>query len=370
MITPRRNMNQAQRTAANAEPTRYGRIRLDKNERNIPFSEALLERIRAQITSERISAYPECWPVYLKVAEHLGVPVDHLLLHMGSEQAIKLIFETYIQEDDQVLLHQPGFAMYPVYSHIYKARVHSLDYDADLHFDWDAFIGRIAAPLRMVVVENPNGIVGHPVPREVLLRILDRAKEAGAFVVVDEAYHMFHSGSAVDLVLEHDNLIITRSFSKAFGLAGLRAGCLVSRPENIAQLCTLKPAYELTSLTAMILLELFNAPDEIQAHVEEVLASRAHFEAGVKALGFETTPSAANFLTFRLGRELTEPWREKLAQEGILVRQPFREERLSDWIRVSIGTRAVHDRVLLILGQLVTNRPGRQGALGAPPERA
>jgi len=368
MITPRRNMNQAQRTAANAEPTRYGCIRLDKNERNTPFSEALLERIRAKITSERISAYPECWPVYVRMAEHLGLPADHLLLHMGSEQAIKLIFETYIQEGDRVLLHRPGFAMYPVYSHIYKAEAISLDYDAGMHLDWDEFLRRIAAPLRMVVVENPNGIVGHPVPREVLLQILIKAREVGAFVVVDEAYHMFHSGSAVELVDDFDNLIITRSFSKAFGLAGLRAGCLISQPENIVHLCTLKPAYELTSLTAMILLELLNAPEEIAANVAEVLASRNRFEAGIQALGFETTPSAANFLTFRLGKTLAEAWRERLAAEGILVRQPFREETLSDWVRVSIGSQDVHDRALRILGELVNDPKAWDTTASTSPE--
>jgi histidinol-phosphate aminotransferase len=301
-------------------------------------------------------AYPECWPVFEKTAAHIGVPVDHILLHMGSEQAIKLVFETYIRPGDKVLLHLPGYAMYPVFSALYQAEIESQEYDAELRFDWEQYLRRIQPGLRMVVVENPNGFLGNAIDMATLERIIARAQACDTLVLVDEAYYLFHRETAVPLLEKFDNLIITRSFSKAFGLAGLRAGCLVSRPGLITDLTKLKPAYELTSISAMILEELLDHPEEYNSFADETRQCLADFKDGVEALGFATSDSVANFLTIRLGQEIAEAWRVELARRNMLIRRPFREQHLRDWVRISTAAPAVQQEALQVLRDIVSAR--------------
>ena len=359
MIKPKEHLKDIKRTPLGDEPPRLGKIRLDRNERNQSFSPALMERIRLRLTDQLLMTYPECQPVHRKVAAHIGVPEDWLQLHMGSEQAIKLVFETYIKPGDRVLLHLPGYAMYPVFARLFQAKVESQSYGFELNFDWDEFIGRISPGLRMVVVENPNGLLGKPITMETLTRLLAHAAACGALVVVDEAYHLFHSATALPLLQQFDNLIITRSFSKAFGLAGLRAGCLVSRPENIAGLFSFKPAYELTSVTAMVLEEMLDHPAEYQGFARETAESLAEFKAGIEALGFQASDSVANFMTVRIGRELAEQWRVALAREDILIRRPFREPYLNEWVRISTASAEVLRHVIEVLRGLLAEQRNR-----------
>ncbi|MBA4358748.1 MAG: hypothetical protein C0405_13595, partial [Desulfovibrio sp.] len=156
MIEPKTHLKDIDRTQLCAEPSRLGKARLDRNDRNQPFSAAFMDRIRTRLTSDLITAYPECWTAHAKVAEFTGVPEDCIQLHMGSEQTIKLVFETFIRPGDRILLHQPGYTMYPVDAQLYQAEVESQSCDADLSFDWEEYLGRIRPGLRMVVVENPN----------------------------------------------------------------------------------------------------------------------------------------------------------------------------------------------------------------------
>jgi histidinol-phosphate aminotransferase len=356
MIKAKEHLAALERTPTNAEPSRFGKIRLDRNDRNQPFGPAFMARIRERLTDELIMAYPECWPVFQKTAVHIGVPVDHVLLHMGSEQAIKLVFETYIRPGDKVLLHLPGYAMYPVFARLYQAEVESQPCDSELGFDWEQYLGRIQPGLRMVVLENPNGFLGNPVDMGTVERIVAKAQSCGALALVDEAYYLFHRETAVPLLEKYDNLVITRSFSKAFGLAGLRAGCLISRPENIKNLTKLKPAYELTSVTAMILEELLDHPEEYEGFAQETRNCLADFKAGVEALGFATSNSVANFLTIRLGRDLAEAWRNELAKRNMLIRRPFREEHLRDWVRISTASPALQEQALQVLRDIINAR--------------
>ena len=232
MVEPKKHLKNVSRSMPFDEPTRLFKQRLDRNERNQAFSEEFIERVRKKITGELLMTYPETGRLYEKVAAHLGVDRDRVILSNGSEQTIKLVFETYIEPGDVVLLHNPGYAMYPVYSQLFQAKVVSQGHDIALRFDWDEYIKKISPETRMVVIENPNGFLGTPTPLDVQHMLIQRAWDYDALVLVDEAYFLFNDESVVDWVDQYNNLIVTRTFSKAFGLAGLRVGYLVSAPKK------------------------------------------------------------------------------------------------------------------------------------------
>lgn len=353
MIAPKKHLELVERISA-AEPSRLFQQRLDRNERNQPFSPAFLQRIKDRLSDEHFMTYPETGPVYERMAQWLGLPREWIMLHPGSEQAIKCVFETYIDPGQRVLLHAPGFAMYPVYAKMFQAEVTALAYDSDLNLDWGRFLDEIRPGLRMVVVENPNGFLGVSPSTELVREVCERAREHGVLALVDEAYFHFHDDTAAGWLGEFDNLVITRTFSKAFGLAGLRFGYLLSQPQNIAALMKFRPAYEFTSFTGLVVEELLADLGEMERYVAETRRNLKSLREGFAALGIETSDAKANFLAARIGDpELCEQLRVNLREQGILIRRPFREPELKDWVRLSTAPPEVQEKLLGELARLL-----------------
>lgn len=328
--------------------------RLDRNERNQPFSDEFMEHIKNRITGEIFMVYPEVEPVYEHVAEWLQIDSNRLIFHSGSSETIKSVFETYISPGDRVLLHFPGYAMYEVYCKLFQAVVVSQYFDPELQFDWEAFQEKIDNRTRMVVVENPNGFVGVAPTMAVLEGLVKKARDVGSIILVDEAYYHFHAETVAPLIDAYDNLIISRSFSKVFGIAGLRAGYLISRPENIACLRKVRPMHELTSMTALVIVELLNYPGELENYLRDTKRNLASFRQGLAALGIASSDSQANFLAVRLGEpRIHNELRAALWQQNILIRRPFREEALKEWVRIATAPPPVQEVVLGELGKIL-----------------
>lgn len=349
MISARSHLYNVYRSSE-TEPSRLHKQRLDRNERNQPFSDEFMEHIKSRITGELFMTYPEVDPVYEKVAEWLKVDSDRLIFHSGSSETIKAVFETYISPGDRILLHFPGYAMYEVYCKLFQAEAVSQYFDAELQFDWEAYQGKIDNRTRMVVVENPNGFVGVAPTMAQLEGLIKKARDVGSIILVDEAYYHFHNETVAPLIDAYDNLIISRSFSKVFGLAGLRAGYLISRPENIVSLRKVRPMHELTSMTALMIVELLNHPEELENYLRDTKRNLASFRQGLAALGLASSESKANFLAARLGApRIHDELRTALWQQNILIRRPFREEALKEWVRIATAPPPVQE---IVLGEL------------------
>jgi histidinol-phosphate aminotransferase len=335
MIKPRENIRNLVRISEK-KPSRMFKNRLDQNERNQPFSQKFIEDIKNEITGELFMVYPELDVVYDKMAKWLNIKNEQLMLHTGSDQAIKAVFETYIDPGDKVLLHYPGFAMYEVYCKMFQAQIVSQYFDSELNFDWDAYVKKITNDIRMVVVENPNGFLGVKTPMNKLNIIVQKAKKTGSLVLVDEAYYHFHNETALKWINKYDNLIIARTFSKALGLAGLRVGYLVSNSENIDYLRRVKPTFEITSFTALVVLEILKNSNELTSYIDDTKKNLKTLRQGFAELGISTSDSKANFIAVKLGNQrIHDELREALAEKDILIRRPFREENLKEWVRIS-----------------------------------
>ena len=360
MIKPRPNLETLERVSS-YEPSRLFKHRLDRNERNQPFSAKFIESIKSQLSGELFMVYPELDRIYQRIAEWLQLDTDHIMLHSGSEQTIKAVFETYINAGDRVLLHFPGFVMYKVYCNMFQAQVVEQYFDVDLHFDWQAYADKISDDIRMVVLENPNGFVGIAPSVAEMRLVVEKAAQVGAIVLVDEAYYHFHQVTAADWIEEFDNLIITRTFSKAFGLAGLRAGYLLSTPANIANLKKVRPAYEINSVTALVVAELLNNLEEVNTYLEDTRKNLFDLRRVLGELGITSSDSRANFLAVRLGKaENHERLRAALAIQDILIRRPFREPFLHEWVRISTAPPAIQDILLQEIRRIVKS-PGERG---------
>lgn len=327
--------------------------RLDRNERNFPFSDSFRKSLNGIFSDDLLQVYPETDSLTEAVAQYVGVASDKIFLNSGSDQVIKTIFETYISPGERVLLHKPGFALYDVYPKFQQAETESVYCASDLSFDWNQFVEKITPSIRMVVLENPNGFLGTVIPDDVLRRILKKTHELGIVLVLDEAYYHFYCTPSVDWLAQYDNLIIVRTFSKALGLAGLRCGYAISRPENINNLRRLGPVFPVSSAAIGIVQLLLKFPDELESYLKANLKSLAHYKQKAREAGLGISESRANFVAFRFSNpEIVEKLRVKLQDRKILIRRPFREEHLKTWVRVATAPLPIQELFFELLGQL------------------
>ena len=348
MISPKPNIGKVVRIQDN-ESSRFYKVRMDRNERTHPFSDKFIKSLKDSLDGEILMTYPELGPLYEKFAGFLRQPKERLLFHTGSDLCIKAIFETYISPHDKILLHKPGYAMFQVYSNIFEANVVFQDFDSNLDFDYDRYINNINNSFKLAVLENPNGFVGVAPTKEILHSFINKCEEEGVIAIVDEAYFFFHNITAADLLDIYENLIIIRTFSKAFGLAGLRAGYILSREENIKQISKVKPMYELNSFAILVINKLLNNEKELFMFVETTSKNLQYFKNGFAELGIETSKSVANFIAARIGKYISETeLRGRLQKEGILIRRPFAEPHLGEWTRIGAAP-IQHERQVLDL---------------------
>ncbi len=353
IIRPKESIDQLIRVSEK-EPSRLYKHRMDRNERTHPFSQSFMSHIKETLTDEILMAYPEPEPLYMMFSEWLGIHRDQLLFFSGSDLSIKAVFETYIRPDDLILMHSPSYAMYQVYANMFQAHVENVQYDSDLRLDLDCFIDTLSKKHRMVVIENPNGFIGNKHPMNAIKELIAKADSLGVLVLVDEAYFHFIDETAVDFIETFDNLIITRTFSKAFGLAGLRAGYLVSNRKNIDYLYRVKPMHELNSMAIFMITELLEDQDELKRFITECKKSLEYLKLGLNQLDIDTSDSCANFLAARFADKIDSlEAKKQLEQYNFLIRRPFREAHLKDWTRIGTAPLRVEEEFLNKISKLI-----------------
>src|SRR6266700_224083 len=196
-------------------------LRLDFNENTLACSPTVRE-VLGSISAGALTRYPEREPIEAIVAAHLGLPSAQLALTNGVDEAIHVLFEAFLDDGDELLLPVPTYTMYEVYASATDARVIATQSGDDLQFPFERLLDAITPRTKIVAIANPNSPAGSVASREQIVEIARRA--AQAIVLVDEAYFHFHGETVMDLVGVQPNLVVARTFSNAYGLAGLRVG--------------------------------------------------------------------------------------------------------------------------------------------------
>jgi histidinol-phosphate aminotransferase len=317
---------------------RTGMFRMDRNERTWPFPQTIVDEIKQNITSEVLTNYPEIDSLYNEMAEYLGISTDELIFHTGSDLVIKSIFETYIQKDDKVLMPRPSYAMYGVYANMYQAKTLQQRYDQNLKFDLDEYCAQIKKESpKLVIIENPSGFIGNSYTAIEIEQIIQAAESVNALIVVDEAYIDYINESVLPFITKYPNLIIVRTMSKAWGLAGLRVGYAVSVKENIQDLFKVKPMHQLTQVSVIAARVLLRNSNMIPAYVAEVNQVREYFKGQLRKMDIETSDSRTHFVTAKLGDKVClDDFRACAREKKYLLRRPFSEEELNKWVRIGL----------------------------------
>lgn len=299
-------------------------IRLDRNERPVSWPEDIWREIQKIITPDVILSYPEIGKLYLKLAATLKVDADMLLLSHGSDVGLKSIFEAYIKEGDEALSLSPSYAMYPVYAQMVGAKPVEVAFDEDLSMPFDKIIRAISDRTRIICLANPNQPIERVFSKGELTEIALLSSKKDFILVVDEAYYYFYSETFSGSISEYPNLIISRSFSKVFGLAGLRAGLIISNKGIINGLKKVKPISEINNVAVKLIDYFLDHMDIIYAYANDVRLGRNIVQERARKLNIRSFGEAGNSLLLEFAdadkvREIVA----KAGQSGYLLKGPF-----------------------------------------------
>lgn len=314
---------------------------LDKNENTDPILQAVVFRALAEMDPLAVATYPDATPFYYKLAEYLEVSHRSLVLGQGSDGVIGVVFRAFIKPGDAVLLTQPTYAMYQVYADMSGAATVALEYRAGENgpsLESRAVIEHIRKSRpKLICLPNPDSPTGTVIAPDELRDIIRTALDVGSLILVDEAYYPFYSHTVVPWINEFPNLIVVRTFSKAWGITGLRLGYGIARPNIVAMLQKFRPNYEANTMALAIAQRMITDFDpEMRASVARLNCGRDAFVSAMKELGLRTFQSQGSFCHVAFGSS-AERVHESL-RDIVLYRKDFNVPCLNGFSRFSSTT--------------------------------
>lgn len=318
-------------------------IKLASNENPAPPLEAIVDAIAAAARGANRYADHRATAVREALAAKLGVGVDHITVGNGTVGLLQQICLSYVDPGDEVVYPWRSFEVYPVYTQLAGGIAMTVPLAADLGFDVDAIVDAVGERTKLVFLATPNNPIGTAMTTRELRSVLERVG-TDVIVCIDEAYREFldpgFGDPVTELLPEFPNAIVTRTMSKAHGLAGVRVGYAVGHPDVIATIDKTLVPFAVNALAQAAALAALEHDDEVRRAVDAILAERARVEVELAAAGWTFPNHQANFVWLATG-ERTDQVTLELERRGVVVR-PFSGEG----IRVTIGSPAENDRFL------------------------
>ncbi len=320
-------------------------LRLDFNENTFAPSPRVIERLR-QTTSEGLTKYPEREPMEQVVAAHFGLQAGQVLLTNGVDEAIHLVCTAFLDPEDEALIATPTFFMYDVSIMMMTPGLRRVQSDASLEFPFERFLEAINERTKLIIIASPNNPTGAVVSREHLLAVAAAAPHA--VVMVDEAYFHFHGESTFADIETTPNLIVARTFSKAYGLANLRIGMLAGNAELLSYVRKVTSPYNVNGVALDCLPIALGDEGYVAWYADQVRVGRERTMDELRALGVAFFPSQANFVLMNIGPKHAELV-DAMRRHGVLLRDRSTDPGCAGFVRITIG---IEEHVTLGLAAL------------------
>ncbi len=330
--TPRRAVQEM----APYNPPLEGRgqkLRLDFNENVTGCSPKVLEVLRTVANRGFVATYPEYAEARRRLGAHLGVDGDQVIIGAGTDEVINAVMHAYVDPGDEVIIPTPSFSMFKFYAQLVGGVPVPVPYkQPDLGFPVSELIAAIGKRTRVICIASPNNPTGGVLGLEQAEQILAAAD--GCAVLIDEAYFDFHGETAVGMIERWPNLFVARTFSKAYGMAGMRVGVLASQLDNIAIARKGQSPYGVNSLAIRCAVAAIEDQGYVREYVRQVLQARELLCAAFEELEIRYWPSRANFVLFEVGGTAAAVC-AALSEQGILIRDQSRH--IPGAVRVTVG---------------------------------
>ncbi|MCA9207812.1 MAG: histidinol-phosphate transaminase [Planctomycetales bacterium] len=323
-------------------------IKLNTNENPYPPSPKVIQAIQAA-TNESLLRYPDpmATAFRIKAAEVLGVRPDWILCGNGSDDILTICTRAFVGEGQCLRLPYPSYVLYTTLARLQNAAWDEVAFCDDWTLP-DAF-GQGRDDLRLAFLPNPNSPTGTLISRS---RILELAEQLPCPLLVDEAYVDFADANCVDLVARNEKILVSRTLSKSYALAGLRFGFLIAQPQMIEQLTKVKDSYNCDALSIAGATAALDDQAWLEDNRAKVIATRQRLTAELIKMGFGVIPSQANFVWCRHATASSQVLYEQLKANRVLVRY-MNYPRWTDGLRISVGTDEQIDALLALLASML-----------------
>ena len=312
------------------------------------------------MTPAEIATYPDYREPVCACAGYFGVDPDWLLLTHGLDEGILMMAIGLLAKDKstdaEALIPVPAFDPYFAAAAAVGARPVLVPPLSDFGFPTEAVLASISPRTRLVFLNTPNNPTGQLVPRDAIAQIAKAAPNA--LVMADEAYIEFGGESFLDQLPQHRNVIVGRTFSKAYGLAGMRVGCVIAHPEALDRLRDVTPVFNMNIVAVKAMQTAIGDAEFLPRYAAEVCESRQRLYAACRRLGLQYWESAANFVLVRVG-ERAEALVSALAARGVHVRDRSRDPYCVGCVRITAGIRAHTDAGIAALDEVMAGSASR-----------
>ncbi|MEI7474375.1 MAG: histidinol-phosphate transaminase [bacterium] len=309
-------------------------MKLDTNENILGPSPKVIEAIR-NITEEEIKFYPAYGELVEELAIFNKLTSKQVLPTNGCDEALNYIFDTFMSPDDEVITVKPSFAMPKIYANAIGCVYNELDYDEKWVFPTEKLINKITPQTKLIILTTPNNPTGDAISRENVLKILEKSKHC--YVLIDETYTHYTEESFTDLIEEYPNVIITKSFSKDFALAGLRVGYILAVPEIINEIKKIICPFSVNTIAVKAALAALRDKEYFEKIKKEVITSRNLLYNGLKSLAKTVYDGKANFLVADFA-DKADFYYTRLLNAGIKIKNFAGHPELNGCLRISIPT--------------------------------
>jgi len=323
------------------------KLRLDMNENTTGCSPRVLAKLQS-MDAKKLALYPPREPGEQVAAAYMGVGPANVILTNGADEAIDLVCRGYLEPGDDVIIVPPTFAMYEVLAKAAGANVVRVPAGEDWVFPLEEVIQAVTPRTRIIFITNPNNPTGVAINRFNIVKIAAAAQDAA--ILVDEAYFEFCGQSMMDQVGKMKNVFVVRTFSKAFGMAGMRLGALAGSIEHISVLRRMCPPFNVNTCVLECLKEAVMDRQFVADYVKQVRETRDWTQQQLEELGFKCWPSHGNFVLCRLG-DHKQAILETLQDCGVSLRD---RPDCPGCVRITIGTQKEMEHVLYLLKEINT----------------
>lgn len=317
---------------------RYGMHRYDMNENPEGLPKEFVDSVLKEITPEFLSIYPEPDRFLKKYAKFIGASYENVLTTNGSDMAIRYLLETFGEEGKEVVTVAPSFEMYWVNCCILGYKHVPVAYEPDMTIKIEHILNAINDNTRIVVLLNPNNPVGNVYTEEELQQVIDRAKQVGAIVIIDEAYHYFYPNTFIEHALQDGNVVVLRTFSKLFSIAACRLGVIISSPEIIHYVKNARLTFDANAIALLFAERILDHPELVEELIRIEKEGKAYTLEELRKKGYECRDCRGNFI-FVKPRHDAKEITERLEKEKQVLVHAYGNELLKEYIRVSVGSK-------------------------------
>ncbi|MGN7611020.1 pyridoxal phosphate-dependent aminotransferase [Magnetococcales bacterium HHB-1] len=313
---------------------RQNYLRLDLNENTSPHPSHVTKALKKLLKQKNLQMYPDYGWFLKKLSQYTDVSEAQTILTNGSDQGIEIILRAFLNPGDGILFARPEFPIFAQVASVIGATIQGVAYEKDLSFPFERFIQAVNKKTKLIVLINPNNPTGTSVSLEQIEKILQKFPHLP--VIVDEAYYEFTNITAIHLLDRYPNLIITRTFSKAFAMAGLRLGYILAHPDLIAEFYKIRCPFDVNTCALYAASAQIDENTHWKTYVNEVISlSKPIIEEYFTKKGVPFIPGSANFMLVKpSNRDFAV---NHLKKHRILARPMF-APMIDDMFRLSIGT--------------------------------